>query len=226
MVFEIEFESEHLEFKTQVIGRFNASNLLGVLATLVASGVRLADAVRAVQKLQPVAGRMEQIGGGDLPLIVIDYAHTPDALEKVLTAAREMLPTGSNAAEFTADLENLRPELICVFGCGGERDRGKRPLMGAVATRLADEVIITSDNPRGEDRRAIIGEIAEGAGPNHHVEEDRAAAIFRAIQNARKSDVIVIAGKGHEAYQEIDGQKLPFSDREVARRALMARAPA
>ena len=226
MVFEIEFESEHMKFKTEVIGRFNASNLLGVLATLVASGVRLADAVKAVQELRPVTGRMEQIGGGDLPLIVIDYAHTPDALEKVLAAAREMLPTGSNAAEFTADLENLRPELICVFGCGGERDRGKRPLMGAVATRLADEVIITSDNPRGEDRRAIIGEIAEGAGPNHHVEEDRAAAIFRAIQSARKSDVIVIAGKGHEAYQEIDGQKLPFSDREVARRALMARAPA
>ena len=113
-----------------------------------------------------------------------------------------------------------------MFGCGGERDRGKRPLMGAVATRLADEVIITSDNPRGEDRRAIIGEIAEGAGPNHHVEEDRAAAIFRAIQGARKNDVIVIAGKGHEAYQEIDGQKLPFRDRDVVRRALVARASA
>ena len=142
-----------MEFKTEVIGRFNASNLLGVLATLVASGVRLADAVKAVQELRPVTGRMEQIGGGDLPLIVIDYAHTPDALEKVLAAAREILHTGSNAAELTAELENLRPELICVFGCGGERDRGKRPLMGAVATRLADEVIITSDNPRGEDRR-------------------------------------------------------------------------
>ena len=164
MVFEIEFESEHMKFKTEVIGRFNASNLLGVLATLVASGVRLADAVKAVQELRPVTGRMEQIGGGDLPLIVIDYAHTPDALEKVLDRSAGNAHTGSNAAELRR-IWKTGPELICVFGCGGERDRGKRPLMGAVATRLADEVIITSDNPRGEDRRAIIGEIAEGAGP-------------------------------------------------------------
>jgi len=226
MTFSIEFESEHFEFKTGVIGRFNASNLLGVLATLVASGVRLADAIQAVQELRPVAGRMEQIGGGDLPLIMVDYAHTPDALEKVLTTAREILHSGSNAAEPRAGPEKRSAELICVFGCGGERDHGKRPLMGAVATRLADEVIITSDNPRGENRSTIIGEIAEGAGPNHHIEEDRAAAIFRAIQGAGKNDVIVIAGKGHEAYQEIDGQKLPFSDRDVARRALMARASA
>jgi UDP-N-acetylmuramoyl-L-alanyl-D-glutamate--2,6-diaminopimelate ligase len=226
MAFNVEFESENFEFKTEVIGRFNASNLLGVLATLVASGVRLADAIQAVQGLRPVAGRMEQIGGDGLPLIVIDYAHTPDALEKVLTTAREILHSGSNAVEPGAGPETRSAELICVFGCGGERDHGKRPLMGAVATRLADEVIITSDNPRGENRSTIIGEIAEGAGPNHHIEEDRAAAIFRAIQGARKSDVIVIAGKGHEAYQEIDGQKLPFSDRDVARRALMARASA
>jgi UDP-N-acetylmuramoyl-L-alanyl-D-glutamate--2,6-diaminopimelate ligase len=226
MMFHIEFESEHFEFKTEVIGRFNASNLLAVLATLAASGIPLTDAVKAVQALRPVAGRMERIGGGDLPLIVIDYAHTPDALEKVLTAAREILHDSSSAAQLPAEPEIGRMELICVFGCGGERDRGKRPLMGAVATRLADEVIITSDNPRREDRSAIIGEIAEGAGPNHHIEEDRTAAIFRAIQGARKNDVVVIAGKGHEAYQEIDGQKLPFSDREVARRALMARASA
>lgn len=226
IVFDVEFESEQSEFKTEVIGRFNASNLLGVLATLVASGVRLADAVKAVQGLPPVAGRMEQLGGGDLPLIVIDYAHTPDALEKVLAAAREILDNGLNRPDLAVEPGSRHPELVCVFGCGGERDRGKRPLMGAVATRLADEVIITSDNPRREGRGAIIGEIAEGAGPNYHVEEDRAAAIFRAIQHAHKNDVIVIAGKGHEAYQEIDGQKLPFSDRDMARRALMARASA
>lgn len=222
LAFSIEFESEHFQLETEVIGGFNASNLLGVLATLVASGVRLADAVQAVQELRPVTGRMEQMGGGDLPLIVIDYAHTPDALEKVLTTAREILRGSPEPAE----PGTRPPELICVFGCGGERDRGKRPLMGAVATRLADEVIITSDNPRKEDPSVIVGEIAAGAGANHHIEEDRAAAIFRATQGAHKGDVIVIAGKGHEAYQEIGGQKLPFSDRDVAQRALMARVSA
>jgi len=223
MVFDVEFESEQSEFKTKIIGRFNASNLLGVLATLVASGVQLTDAVKAAQGLPPVAGRMEQLGGGDLPLIVIDYAHTPDALEKVLAGAREILDSGLSTAELAVEPGRRHPQLICVFGCGGERDRGKRPLMGAVATSLADEVIITSDNPRREDPGAIIGEIAEGAGHNYHVEEDRATAIFRAIQHARKNDVVVIAGKGHEAYQEIDGQKLPFRDRDVVRRALVAR---
>ncbi|SEK31396.1 UDP-N-acetylmuramoyl-L-alanyl-D-glutamate--2,6-diaminopimelate ligase [Nitrosovibrio tenuis] len=220
--FDAEFESEHFKVESKVIGRFNASNLLGVLATLVASGVRLADAVQVLHELTPVPGRMEQLGAGDLPLIVIDYAHTPDALEKVLATAREILHGGSQAGE--AGDRNSR--LICVFGCGGERDQGKRPIMGAVATRLADEVIITSDNPRKEDPNVIISEIAAGAGVNHVIEEDRAAAICRAIQDARKGDAIVIAGKGHEAYQEIDGQKRPFSDRDVARRALMARIPA
>ncbi len=226
LAFNIEFESRHFKFETEVIGGFNASNLLGVLATLAASGVLLAEAIPVVQALRPVTGRMEQMGGGHLPLIVIDYAHTPDALEKVLIAAREILRGGSNAAELQAQPGARPPELICVFGCGGERDRGKRPLMGAVATRLADEVIITSDNPRTENRSVIIGEIAAGAGANHHIEEDRAAAIFRAVQGADKGDVIVIAGKGHEAYQEIDGQKLPFRDRDVAWRALMARESA
>ncbi|MDE2366069.1 MAG: UDP-N-acetylmuramoyl-L-alanyl-D-glutamate--2,6-diaminopimelate ligase, partial [Betaproteobacteria bacterium] len=226
LAFDIEFESGHFEFETGVIGGFNASNLLGVLSALAASGIRLADAIPVVQALRPVTGRMERMGGGYLPLIVIDYAHTPDALEKVLTAARELLRGGANAAELPAEPGARPPELICVFGCGGERDRGKRPLMGAVATRLADEVIITSDNPRNEDRSAIIGEIAAGAGANHQIEEDREAAIFGAIRGAGKGDVVVIAGKGHEAYQEIDGQRLPFSDRDVAGRALMARASA
>jgi UDP-N-acetylmuramoyl-L-alanyl-D-glutamate--2,6-diaminopimelate ligase len=215
--FDIEFESAHLKFKTEVVGSFNASNLLGVLATLLASGIPLADAVEALQGIRPVAGRMQKIGGGDQPLILIDYAHTPDALEKVLTTLRDILHPDSGA-----DAKSGR--LICVFGCGGERDSGKRPLMGEVATRLADEVIITNDNPRAEDPDVIISEITAGACANTHIEKDRAAAIFLAVRGAAKGDVVLIAGKGHEAYQEINGKKIPFSDSEVATRLLVERA--
>ncbi|SEO21210.1 UDP-N-acetylmuramoylalanyl-D-glutamate--2,6-diaminopimelate ligase [Nitrosospira multiformis] len=216
--FDIEFEGECLKFKTQVLGSFNASNLLGVLATLLASGIAFPEAVRALQKIQPVAGRMQQIGGeGDEPLIVVDYAHTPDAMEKVLTTLREAVDGGFPAGKS----ETGSGRLVCVFGCGGERDQGKRPLMGEVATRLADEAIITSDNPRSEDPDSIIRDIAVGAAANHRIEKDRAGAIHRAIQGAHKGDVILIAGKGHETWQEAGGKKFPFSDAEVARRALM-----
>lgn len=216
--FDIEFGAECLKFKTEVLGSFNASNLLGVLATLLASGIAFAEAVRALQKVQPVAGRMQQIDGeGEEPLIVVDYAHTPDALEKVLTTLREVV----SASFPRGRSEKGSGRLVCVFGCGGERDQGKRPLMGEVATRLADEAIITSDNPRGEDPDSIIRDIAAGAAANHYIEKDRAGAICRAIQGAHKGDVILIAGKGHETWQEAGGKKFPFSDAEVARRALM-----
>jgi UDP-N-acetylmuramoyl-L-alanyl-D-glutamate--2,6-diaminopimelate ligase len=215
--YENGFESEYSEFKSEVVGGFNASNLLGVLATLLASGIELPDAVRALQQVRPVAGRMQQLGGGEQPLVVVDYAHTPDALEKVLVALREVLRAGSGA---DAEREVGSSRLICVFGCGGDRDRGKRPLLGAVATRLADEVIITSDNPRTENPRVIIDEIAAGAVVNCHIEEDRGEAILRAIQGAHKGDVVLIAGKGHETYQEINGKKLPFQDGDVARKIL------
>jgi UDP-N-acetylmuramoyl-L-alanyl-D-glutamate--2,6-diaminopimelate ligase len=223
--FSIEFEGTHFAFKTDLVGGFNASNLLGVLAVLLASGFGLADAVRVLQHVTPVAGRMQQMGGGEQPLVVVDYAHTPDALEKVLLALQEILYRGTRANKGTNTGINARAELsdaklTCVFGCGGERDQGKRPLLGTVATKLADEVIITNDNPRGEDARAIIDQILAGAGPNHHVEEDRSLAIFRAIQGAKKGDVVLIAGKGHESHQEINGKKYPFSDADVARRAL------
>jgi UDP-N-acetylmuramoyl-L-alanyl-D-glutamate--2,6-diaminopimelate ligase len=221
LAFDIEFEAQHLAFETEVAGRFNASNLLGVLATLLASGFGLVDAARALREIRPVAGRMQQIGGGNQPLVIVDYAHTPDAMEKVLTALREILHSGP-ASNTGSEAQN--PKLICVFGCGGDRDRGKRPLLGEVATRLADEVIVTNDNPRQEDAEVIIGEIVAGAGINHQIEMDRTKAISRAIHHAKKGDVILIAGKGHEAYQEIDGQKFPFSDVEVARRVLMERA--
>jgi UDP-N-acetylmuramoyl-L-alanyl-D-glutamate--2,6-diaminopimelate ligase len=144
------------------------------------------------------------------PLVVVDYAHTPDALDKVLETLRPLLPEGAR--------------LWCVFGCGGDRDPGKRPLMGEVATRLADQIIVTSDNPRSEQPRAIIDAVIGGAHPNYHVEEDRARAIARAVRDAGPEDIVLIAGKGHETYQEIAGERLPFSDAEVARGALTRRS--
>ena len=136
--------------------------------------------------------------------VLVDYAHTPEALENVLVEARALASR----------------HVICVFGCGGDRDREKRPLMGDVATRLADSVVITSDNPRSEDPLAIIDEIVGGAGPGATVEPDRAAAIERALQGVGEGDVVVVAGKGHEPGQEIAGRTIPFDDREVARDAL------
>ena len=222
--FDIEFEGKNAKLKTKIIGEFNASNLLAVLATLLASGISLADAVQSVQQVQSIEGRMEKLGGGNLPLVVVDYAHTPDALEKILIELHRVL-LGSKA---TSEHRDTNSKLICVFGCGGNRDRSKRVLMGRIATRIADEVIITSDNPRDEDPGAIIDEIVSGADANHHIEKSRSAAIYQAIKNACKGDIVLIAGRGHEAYQEISGKKLPFSDVEVAHKVLQnlsARAP-
>ena len=170
----------------------------------------MGEAAGALAKAAPVPGRMQQLGGGDQPLVVVDYDHTPDALEKVLLTLREVMALDRGRGA----------RLICVFGCGGERDRGKRPLMGEVASRLADTLIVTSDNPRSENPRRIIDEIITGIRANYHVETDRAAAIYRALEEARAGDVVLIAGKGHEAWQEINAVKLPFSDLEVARLAL------
>jgi UDP-N-acetylmuramyl-tripeptide synthetase len=162
-----------------------------------------------------VTGRLERVGGGAAPLVVIDYAHTPDALEKALTALREIVPRSQGPAAQAA------PRLVCVFGCGGERDPGKRPLMGAVAARLADEVVVTSDNPRGEDPHSIIAQILEGIpGGRAEAIEERQVAIFSAVHHARAGDVVLLAGKGHETYQEIAGTRHPFNDREVAGAAL------
>ena len=196
---------------SRVLGRFNASNLLGTLAVLLASGVSLRRAVAALAKAAPVAGRMQTVGGGARPLVVVDYAHTPDALKQVLRALRELIASDSS-------------RLICVFGCGGERDRGKRPLMGRIAVRLADRVVITSDNPRRENPRAIIDDIAAGMAGAGERELDRRRAIKRAIGAARRGDIVLIAGKGHETYQEINGVRHPFSDLAVARAALRRRA--
>lgn len=195
------------QLQAGLLGRFNAYNLLAVLATLLASDVSLQQAVNVLTQVQPVAGRMQQVGGGNQPLVVIDYAHTPDALEKVLIALREQ----------------TKGRLLCVFGCGGNRDQGKRPLMGEVACRLADEVIVTSDNPRHENPAGIIAAIVSGMYGNYQIERDRAAAITLAIKAAKPGDIVLVAGKGHEDYQDVAGVKYPFSDQEVVKQLLGSR---
>ncbi len=190
-----------------LLGRFNAANLLAVIGALLAGGESLEAIAAALPHLRPPPGRMELIGGNDAPLVVVDYAHSPDALEKALTALRG-----------TAKARGGR--LVCVFGCGGERDPGKRPLMGAVAERLADVVILTSDNPRSEDPQAILAAIRAGMRKPARAEADRERAIIAAVAEANERDVILLAGKGHEPYQEVAGIRLPFSDAAVARTAL------
>jgi UDP-N-acetylmuramoyl-L-alanyl-D-glutamate--2,6-diaminopimelate ligase len=197
---------------TPLVGAFNAANLLGVLGVLLVSGVAFEPALAILAGVEAPPGRMQRLGGGDRPLVVIDYAHTPDALDKVLTALRPAVGEGS--------------ELICLFGAGGERDRGKRPEMGRLAARLADRVLVTSDNPRGEDPAAIASEIVHGirdtGNRRYSVELDRAIAIASAIGEAGRGDIVLLAGKGHETYQESNGARLPFSDAEHAARALMS----
>jgi UDP-N-acetylmuramoyl-L-alanyl-D-glutamate--2,6-diaminopimelate ligase len=193
--------------RSQLIGRFNVANLLAVVASLGALGEPFARIVEVVAQLQPVNGRMSRIGGvHGQPLVVVDYAHTPDALEQALNAVRA----------------HCAGKLICVFGCGGERDAGKRPLMGEIAARLADVAIVTDDNPRGEDGDAIVAQIVAGmtAAPAMAVERDRAVAIADALALARPGDAVLIAGKGHEHGQEIAGVVHPFSDREELAAAL------
>jgi UDP-N-acetylmuramoyl-L-alanyl-D-glutamate--2,6-diaminopimelate ligase len=196
------------ELKSPLLGRFNAYNLLAALATLLVSDVPLEQACSALGQVRPPAGRMQTLGGGSHPLVVVDYAHTPDALEKVLATLRALAGEG---------------RVICVFGCGGNRDKGKRPLMGRAVSQGADLVFVTSDNPRNEDPLAIIDDILQGVETDaSRTEPDRARAIFEAVGVARANDIVLIAGKGHEDYQEVQGQKLHFSDVDVAVKALEA----
>ena len=193
--------------ESTLLGRFNVSNLLGVLATMMASGVPFAQATGALARIVPVPGRLERIGGDGQPLVVVDYAHSPDAFQQVAHVLKNLAAAGSG-------------RLCVVFGCGGDRDRGKRPLMGAIASRHADRIIVTSDNPRGEDPNAIISEIVAAITVAYEVIADRRAAIAAAVASARAGDVVLLAGKGHETFQEIGGEKLPFSDSLEARLAL------
>jgi UDP-N-acetylmuramyl-tripeptide synthetase len=200
---------------TSVIGHYNVANLLGVIGGLRAMGVSHADAVRACGSLLPVPGRMQRLVQKGKPLVAVDYAHTPDALDKALTALRPLAVQRGG-------------ELWCVFGCGGDRDPIKRPLMAAVVEKDADHVVVTSDNPRGEKPENIISQVLLGLSHAKCVEvqADRAKAIAETIAAAGPQDVVLIAGKGHEDYQEIAGVKHPFSDADHARCALDARSAA
>ncbi len=205
--FRVEGDFGNARVDAAVLGAFNVSNLLAVLGALLAQGIAFDTAIGALNGLQPVPGRLERVGGGRAPLVVVDYAHTPDAIDTALTALRPAVAAGH--------------KLVCAFGCGGDRDPGKRPLMGAAAARLADQLGVTSDNPRGEDPHAIIAQVLSGI-PRGRAEaiEDRQVAIFSAISHATAGDVVLLAGKGHETYQEIAGIRHPFNDREVGAAAL------
>ena len=185
-------------------GRFNVENALGALAAARLLGVDEAAIVRGLESVRSVPGRFEPVEEGQPFRVIVDYSHKPGALESVLRTAREL----------------AAGRVICVFGCGGDRDRGKRPLMGRIASSLADLTIVTSDNPRSEDPEAIIEEILAGVAGEVEVEPDRARAIAQAIERAQEGDVVVIAGKGHEQGQELADRTIPFDDREVARETL------
>jgi len=198
-------QGEHT-LRSSLLGRFNLSNVLAVVGTLMGMKYTVDEILAVLPALQGPAGRIQRLGGGIHPLVVVDYAHTPDALDKVLEALRP----------------HAKGRLLCLFGCGGDRDRGKRPLMAAVAERLADRVVVTDDNPRSEDPLAIFNDIRPGFATGSEVEfiSGRGAAIARLVASAAADDVIVLAGKGHEDYQEINGERLAFSDLVEARKAL------
>ena len=188
-----------------MIGRFNVANSVAALAAANALGIGLREAVLSLGKSPQVPGRLEMVPAKRQFQVFVDYAHTPDALLNVLKTLRELAPR----------------RLVVVFGCGGNRDREKRPLMGQVADQNADYAIVTSDNPRKEDPDKIIAEIGKGFRGNHFEKmTDRAAAISRAIEMAQPRDIVLIAGKGHENYQEFADHTVPFEDIQVARRAI------
>ena len=213
LCFDVTEGGSCVEVSTQMIGHYNVSNLLAVIGGLRSLDIALIDAARACSHLTPVPGRMQRVEGlAAAPAVVVDYAHTPDALEKALLALAPL--AGERGGR-----------LWCVFGCGGDRDASKRPMMGAIAARHAQQVIVTSDNPRGEDPERIVAQIVAGTPPGRATPiADRRAAIEHAVGNAATNDVILLAGKGHEAYQEINGVKRPFSDVDQARRCLAARS--
>jgi UDP-N-acetylmuramoyl-L-alanyl-D-glutamate--2,6-diaminopimelate ligase len=199
------------EFRTGLMGAFNVSNLLATAGTLCLLGMDWGDVISELEMMQPVPGRMMRLGGEPgQPVVVVDYAHTPDALAHALQAVRA----------------HLSGRLTCVFGCGGNRDRGKRPEMGRVAESLADRIVVTNDNPRFESVNSIINDILSGLESPREawIESDRAAAITRAIAGSGPGDIVLVAGKGHETWQEVAGQKLPFSDETIIRTALEAAA--
>jgi UDP-N-acetylmuramyl-tripeptide synthetase len=217
LCFTVAEGAEQHTLQTRLIGQYNVSNLLGVIAAMRTLGVPLAACVDACADLSPVPGRMECVSQPGQPLVAVDYAHTPDALEKALQALQPLAAQRGG-------------QLWCVFGCGGDRDPGKRPLMGAVAAQQAQRVLVTSDNPRSEQPQVIVNQILQGtqtvAGATVSVELDRATAIAQVLAQAAAQDVVLVAGKGHEDYQDIGGARRPFSDLAQVRAALQGRTQA
>ena len=223
LTFDVVEGSQRETVSTTSIGLYNVSNLLGVIGAMRSLGIALGDAARACCDLPAVPGRLNTLGGVNAPLVVIDYAHTPDAMEKVLSALRPVAQSRGG-------------QLWCVFGCGGDRDESKRPLMATSAQDNADQIVVTSDNPRSESPDTIIRQILQGLTGHEtgretrqelvHIQPDRALAIAQTIANAQSDDVVLLAGKGHENYQDIKGIKYPFEDAVYAQLALDLRQPA
>ena len=211
--FDVVEEAEVYRIATHMVGKFNVSNLLAAIASMRALNFPLERIVAACVDLEPVPGRMDALALDGLPMVVVDYAHTPDALEKVLTALRPVAQSRGG-------------QIWCVFGCGGDRDKAKRPLMAAMAEKFADKIVVTSDNPRTEDPLAIIGDVLAGLKRRDaaQIEANRSLAISSTLNRAMPHDVVLLAGKGHEQFQEISGIKLLFSDLAHAQTALTARA--
>ena len=213
LAFTVHAAGKKVPVKVGLLGGFNVANLLAVIGVLILRGNSLKEIARIVAELQPIPGRMEMValkkGADSLPAVLVDYAHTPDALKQALKAART----------------HCQGALWCVFGCGGDRDKGKRPLMGEVAAKYADHVVLTSDNPRTENVEEIFRDIETGfvETTDYFVKKDRKAAITDTIADADPRDWVLIAGKGHEDYQEINGERKEFSDVKVARKALKKR---
>lgn len=202
IAFNADYQQKSYSFQTSLLGRFNVYNTLAVLGTLSADGFDLNELVQVVSQLMPVPGRMNRVDDyRNGTIMVVDYAHTPDALEQVLGALRQ----------------HTDNDLWCVFGCGGNRDKGKRAMMGSIAEKLADQVILTDDNPRYESSAQIIADIESGMERKPHVVNNRQQAIAYALDQADKGDIILLAGKGHESTQEINGHLLPFNDMEIVR---------
>jgi UDP-N-acetylmuramoyl-L-alanyl-D-glutamate--2,6-diaminopimelate ligase len=208
--FKLQNKNSHANINSPLVGRFNVDNLLAATLALLASGIDFKQAIEAITHCRAVEGRMQVYGGKNQVQVVIDFAHTPDALTQVLTSLKSHL--------------SEKGELWCVFGCGGDRDKGKRPLMGQSAERYADKLVITADNPRSEANDEIVEDIVSGISnmTHTHIEHDRQKAIIHAITAATDDDIVLVAGKGHEQYQEVLGIKHPFSDAKVVTEALAA----
>ena len=202
--FQLITKKETYKVKAPIVGEFNVYNLLAVISGLVGSGLPIQKVIKQVSHISQVPGRMERLGTKLTPQVFIDYAHTPDALKKALRTLKDQ----------------TEGKLVCVFGCGGDRDKGKRKEMAEAASDLADTNFITSDNPRSESPKKIISEISRSMSGAYKIEIDRHKAIFKAIEQAKKQDIILIAGKGHETYQEINGVRYPFSDKKYVKKAL------